>query len=307
MCIFAELLNLHYNQKPKQRMKRLFLTACAVAAIAAITSCSNDISVLSGSPAETKAIAFALDGDWQGIDEPFTRSAVAGSSMTDVWVLDYMGGVLKQQVHQASGDTDFGSPTLSLSYGEHTLYFIASSGDNPVLNTNAHTLGFGAVRDTFWESVNVNVASGTAANQSVTMNRIVTKLAIQPTDEIPANINTITIAPATWHLTFDYLTGLPTAASTDYSRTMAIPDNYKGTAGTLKINLLGFCGTSDFTTNVSVTAKDADNNTIGYAAISNAPMKRNRACRFSGTLFGNSNGLTMNVDDTWLTDYEGTW
>lgn len=290
-------------------MKKAFLMALAVAMMTTgFTSCSNDeATALSGLPEESKTVTFALDGDWQGSDEAFTRAAVSGSSMTDVWVLDYMGGVLKQQVHQASGDTDFGSPTLSLSYGEHTLYFIASGGDNPVLNTNAHTLGFGVVRDTFWESVNVNVASGTAANQSVTMNRIVTKLAIQPTDEIPANINTITIAPATWYLTMDYLTGLPTAASTDYSRTMTIPDNYKGTAGTLKINLLGFCGTSDFTTNVSVTAKDAENNTIGYAAISNAPMKRNRTCRFSGTLFGSQNGLTMNIDDTWLTDYEGTW
>lgn len=293
-------------------MKKAFLTACAVAMMTAgFTSCSNDeATVLSGLPEESKTVTFALDGDWQGADEVFaTRAAVSGSSMTDVWVLDYPDGATQPSavVHQASADDDFGAPTLSLSYGEHTLYFIASSGDNPVLNTNAHTLGFGAVRDTFWESVNVNVASGTAANQSVTMNRIVTKLAIQPTDEIPANINTITIAPATWHLTFDYLTGLPTAASTDYSRTMTIPDNYKGTAGTLKINLLGFCGTSDFTTNVAVTAKDAENNTIGYAAISNAPMKRNRTCRFSGTLFGSQNGLTMNIDDTWLTDYEGTW
>lgn len=289
-------------------MKKAFLTACAVAMMTAgFTSCSNDDSVLDDARVKTKQVTFALDGDWQGEEEAFTRAAVTGSAMTDVWVLDYMGGVLKQQVHQASGDTDFGSPTLSLSYGDHTLYFIASSGDNPVLNTNAHTLGFGAVRDTFWESVNVNVASGTAANQSVTMNRIVTKLAIQPTDEIPANINTITIAPAIWHLTFDYLTGLPTAASTDYSRTMSIPDNYKGTAGILKINLLGFCGTSDITTNVAVTAKDAENNTIGYAAISNAPMKRNRVSRFSGTLFGNSNALTLGINDEWLTEFGGTW
>jgi len=289
--------------------------AVAITTALVFTSCSTDndpaFSACDGfAVTKTTSVTFALDGDWQASDEAFaTRAAVAGSAITDVWVLDYPDGATQPSavIHQTSADGDFGAPTLSLSYGEHTLYFIASSGDNPVLNTNAHTLGFGAVRDTFWESVNVNVASGTAANQSVTMNRIVTKLAIQPTDEIPANINTITIAPATWYLTMDYLTGLPTAASTDYSRTMTIPDNYKGTAGTLKINLLGFCGTSDFTTNVAVTAKDADNNTIGYAAISNAPMKRNRTCRFSGTLFGNSNGLTMNIDDTWLTDYEGTW
>ena len=285
-------------------MKKLFLSALAVAAITAVitTSCSND-----DSSEPSVSVTFRLDGDWQGSDEAFaTRAAVSGSTMNDVWVLDYMGGTLQQTVHQSSGDDGFGAPTLSLSYGSHTLYFVTSAGESPTLNTNAHTLSFGAVRDTFWKTINVNVTSGTAANQDVTLDRIVTKVAIQPTDEVPASISTITIAPATWYLTFDYMTGNPTTAVNNFSRTLTIPESYKGTTGTLKVNLLGLCG-ADYTTNVAVTAKDADNNTIGYTAISNAPMKRNRASRYTGTLFGNSNGLTMNIDDTWLSDYEGTW
>lgn len=267
-----------------------------------ITACNNEAI----NENERKQVTFMLEGDWQSENEPFTRSAVSESSMTDVWVLDYIGAELQQTVHQSSDDDGFGAPTISLSYGSHTLYFVTSAGESPTLNTNAHTLSFGSVRDTFWKSVAVNVTSGTAANQAVTMDRIVTKVAIQPTDEVPASINSITIAPATWYLTLDYLTGNPTTAVNNFSRTLTIPDSYKGTTGTLKVNLLGLCG-ADYTTDVAVTAKDADNNTIGYAAISNAPMKRNRASRFSGTLFGNSNGLTMNIDDTWLTDYEGNW
>lgn len=287
-------------------MKQTFLVACAVAVT--ITACNNDQSVLDDSAVESKQVTFALDGDWQLSDEPFlTRAAVAGSGMTDVWVIDYTGAECQQTVHQSSGDDGFGAPTLSLTYGSHTLYFVASAGESPTLNTNVHTLSFGNVRDTFWKTINVDVTSGTATNQIVTMDRIVTKVAIHPTDEVPASINTITITPATWYLTFDYMTGNPTTAVNNFSRTLTVPDSYKGTTGNLKVSLLGLCGTSDFTTNVSVTAKDADNNTIGYAAISNAPMKRNRASRFSGTLFGNNNGLTINIDDTWLTDYEGNW
>lgn len=284
-------------------MKKLFLMALAVGLT--MTACNNE--TINENESERKQITFALDGDWQGTDEAFsTRAAVAGSTMTDVWVLDYIGAKLQQTVHQSSGDDGFGAPTLSLSYGSHTLYFVTSAGESPTLNTNAHTLSFGAVRDTFWKTINVKVTSGTAANQAVTLDRIVTKVAIQPTDEVPASINIITIAPATWYLTFDYLTGNPTTAVNNFSRTLTIPDSYKGTTGTLKVNLLGLCG-ADYTTNVAVTAKDADNNTIGYATISNAPIKRNRASRFSGPLFGNSNGLTMNINDEWLTDYEGNW
>ena len=286
-------------------MKQTIFMALAVAMT--MTACDNDQSVLDDSFIGSKQVAFALDGDWQGSDEAFfTRSAVAGSSMTDVWVFDYMGGVLKQQVHQSSSDEDFGAPTVSLDYGEHTLYFVTSCGEEPTLNTTTHTLAFTKVKDTFWKTVNVNVTSGTAANQSVTMDRVVTKLSIKPTDQVPATISTINIVMGTWYNTMDYLTGLPTAADTNYDRTLTIPESYKGTTGTFSVNITSFCG-ADYTTSVAVTAKDDENANIGYAAITSASLKRNRASRYTGTLFGNSNGLTMNIDDTWLTDYEGNW
>ena len=289
--------------------------ALAVALTTALvfTSCTNDndpaFSACEGSAVtKTASVTFALSGDWQGSDEAFsTRAAVAGSAMTDVWVLDYINGTLQQQVHQTSADADFGAPTIPLDYGEHTLYFIASCGETPTLNTTAHTLAFSKVKDTFWKSVAVNVTSGTAASQSVTLDRVVTKLIIQPTDAVPTTINTISIVLGTWYNTMDYTTGLPTAAATDYDRTLTVPDSYKGTTGMFSVNILGFCGTSDITTNVAVTAKDADNATIGYASIASASLKRNRASRYTGTLFGNNNALSLSLNDEWLTEFGGTW
>ncbi len=78
-----------------------------------------------------------------------TRSLTAdGKEMTDVWVLDYMGDVLMQQVHQVSTDDDFGQPTLTLAIGDHHLYFIASRGSGSTLNTTNHTIIFARVLDT---------------------------------------------------------------------------------------------------------------------------------------------------------------
>ena len=293
-------------------MKQLMTTALAVAITTALvlTSCSNDpaFSACDGfAVTKTTSVTFALDGDWQASDEAFaTRAAVAGSAMTDVWVLDYMAGKLHQQVHQTATDDNFGAPTVALDYGEHTLYFIASCGDTPTLNTTTHTISFAKVKDTFWKSVAVNVTNGTAANQSVTMDRVVTKLIIQPTDEVPTTINSIGLVLDTWYNTLDYLTGLPTAAGTSYDRTLTVPDQYKGTTATLSVSIHGFCG-SDFTASVAITAKDGDNATIGYASIASAQLKRNRASRYTGTLFGNNNALSLNVNDEWLTEYGGTW
>ena len=299
-------------------MRKLFLSAFAAALImtAVFTSCSNDDESVPSVPSvlsvSSVPVTFALGGDWQGSDESFAASrrrraaAVSGSSMTDVWVFDYMGGTLKQQVHQSSGDEDFGAPTVSLDYGEHTLYFVTSCGDTPTLNTTNHTLAFTKVKDTFWKSVAVNVTSGTAANQSVTMDRVVTKLIIQPTDAVPASINTISLVLGTWYNTMDYLTGLPTAADTNYDRTLTVPDSYKGTTGTFSVNITGFCG-ADFTTAIAVTAKDGENATIGYASIASAQLKRNRASRYTGTLFGNDNALSLGINDEWLSEFGGTW
>jgi len=275
-----------------------------------MTACDGYVSYMNPREEEvcSKQITFALQGDWQLTEEPFTRAAVSGSAMTNVWIFDYdQLGELVQQIHQSSADADFGAPTINLNYGSHTLYFVTSQGDTPTLNTTNHTLAFDKVKDTFWKSVNVNVTSGTAANQSVTMDRVVTKLIVKPTDQVPMTLKSVDIQLSKWYNSIDYLTGQPATATTDLVRSVAVTDNYHGTTGTIYFIVQGFCGTTDFTTNVSVTAKDADSNTIGFASIANAPMKRNRTSRFTGTLFGNSNGLTMNINDEWLSDYEGNW
>lgn len=67
-----------------------------------------------------------------------------GKAMTDLWVLDYMDGSLAQSViHQTSDQEDFGTPTLNLAVGSHHVYFIASRGKTPTLNTGAGTITFG--------------------------------------------------------------------------------------------------------------------------------------------------------------------
>lgn len=44
----------------------------------------------------------------------------AGRDMTDVWVLDYMGGTLQQTIHQTFDQDDFGTPTLELTITANT-------------------------------------------------------------------------------------------------------------------------------------------------------------------------------------------
>ena len=128
--------------------------------LAAFIACANDNDQIID--VSNVKMTFTISGDFQLTTHDFTRAITAdGKDMTDVWVLDYVNGELKQQMHQSSGDVDFGQPTLNLAIGEHHIYFVASRGASPTLDTDAHTLIFASVRDTFWKDYALNISNGT--------------------------------------------------------------------------------------------------------------------------------------------------
>jgi hypothetical protein len=173
------------------KMKKIFLMAFAVAAITACeknepsVTVNANVNIDTTPPADHATITFACQG-FEMI--PFgTRAELTadGKSMTDLWILDYQGSTLAQQLRQVSTDDDFATPTLNLSVGDHHIYFIASRGKSPTLDTDAHTLTFGTVSDTFYKDYEINVTATSSGNRTVTLERCVTKLTAIITDAIP--------------------------------------------------------------------------------------------------------------------------
>ena len=153
---------------------------------------SESVVTVSDSSAvvRTKKFTFTLKGDFSDEWKSITRGYLTadGKDLTDVWVLDYMDGALVQQVHQSDNTAEnFGKPVMNLAYGAHQVYFIASRGVNTVLDTDAHTITFGSVRDTFWKRYDVSVVATSNGNRAVTLDRVVTKLRLTFTDEVPAS------------------------------------------------------------------------------------------------------------------------
>lgn len=251
---------------------------------------------------------FAVEGDF---DMPefgaMTRALTAdGKAMTDLWVLDYMDGVLVGQLHQTAEDDDFGQPTMALDFGSHHVYFVCSRGTTPTLSTEGHSITWATTSDTFYKDYSVTVASGSSSTRSVTLERVATKLGITIADEIPAGTAYVEIMPATWYYGIDYLTGEPTAAQSAAPRTINIPSSKIGTTGT-SLSIFGLSGATEWTTDVTVTACDADDNVLGSAVISDAPFVANRATSYSGNLFSGSGNFAMTMNDTWADEHAGTW
>lgn len=279
--------------------KVLFLTAACVVFAACEKSADN--------AAEGREITFSMSG-WETDVEPLSRASLDadGQALTDVWVLDYVGGELVHQLHQVSTDADFAEPTLTLAFGEHTIYFVASRGVDPVLNTTAHSLTFGKVRDTFWKSYNCTVTGSSVSNIAVTLDRVVTRMRVNITDVVDANAATLLLKPSKWYLGLDYLSGEPTAEATDFVSSVTIPDSYKGQTG-LQASIFGFSTTAEWSADVAVECRKADNGVIGSASVSGVPFVRNRTSVLSGNLFTHGGNVSVALQTDWLDTYDMAW
>lgn len=291
-------------------MKKNLLGLMAVVLI--MTACESNPYMPYADPTEVVNkkvdITFNIDGDFTLTTAPITRALEAdGKSMTDVWVLDYVGGTLQQQLHQTSSDADFGSPKLTLGIGTHHIYFVASRSTGATLNTTDKTLTFTKVLDTFWRDYELTISSGsTVGSQNVALDRIVTKLKLIFSDELPAETSTINVTPGSWYYGFNYTTGNPTAATLSAVTTYNIPANLIGTTGNA-VSLFGFSTVSQWTTSVDVNCKTVGGDILGSASIASAPFVRNRTTEFTGPLFTSDGENTMTLNTEWLDSYQGQW
>jgi len=299
-------------------MKKKFVFFLLAASL--LTSCEKVILTESDSESETvsdgspvgnaKKFTFTIKGDFSDNWKPVgTRGYLAadGKDLTDVWVLDYQGGALVQQLHQSDNTAeDFGHPTMNLAYGSHHIYIIATRSTGATLDTDTHTLSFAKVLDTFYKDYEVSVVSTSNGNRAVTLDRVVTRLRLTFDDAISTDAATINIAPHTWHYGWNYVTGTPADTRTDQVTTITIPSSEIGKTG-VQANLFGFSSSTEWTTDIAINSKSSPSTVIGQTTITDAPFRANRITEYSGPLFGSEGAMTLSLNSSWDDAYNGTW
>lgn len=276
-----------------------------------VTNENGDKVIPEGTP-NTKKFTFTLKGDFSDIWKPVTRAAgylqADGRDMTDVWVLDYKDGVLAQQIHQSDNTADdFGKPVMQLAYGSHHVYFIVSRGSAATLNTDAHTITFGKVYDTFYKDYEVTVVNTSNGNRAVTLDRVITKLRLKFLDVIPADAAAFNITPSQWYYGLDYVTGTPTDARTSQEVSITIPDSEKGKTD-VAVNVFGFSTAAEWQTDVAFNAKKSDGSIIGQATINDVPFGANRVSEYAGRLFTSDDSeVALSLNANWQETYHGIW
>ena len=282
-------------------MKR-FLMIAAVAM--GFVSCGKEVNGIVDDENGEKLVTFNLEGNWNS--PVFTRGSLSadGKEMTDLWLFDYVDGTLVQSLHQVSTDADFGEPSPTLTYGQHKIYFVVSRGGSP--SVNGTVISWGSIRDTFWKSLSVSVGGSSSSSYSVTMERVVTKLKITATDAVPDGTATVVVLPERWYYGLDYLTGEPADLHDSEEMKATVPESYVGTTG-LAVSFFGFSSATEWTTPLTVSARDGENDIIGMVNVAAAPFMANRATEYSGSLFTSGGAFAITLNDEWDTPWTGSW
>lgn len=281
-----------------------------------MTSCSRDdgddgyaaLDISMKIPSDTiknhATITFDFGGNAFSL-HAMTRATLTELSMTDLWIFDYMGDVLQQSIHQSSTDATFGTPSLSLDYGDHTFYFVASRGSDPVVDTDAKTITWGSVRDTFHGSLSLDVQPNSGSSQSVSLLRCVGRLRISATDVIPEGATKLVVSPSSWYYGLNYQSGEGVADSPT-PLSVNIPNNYIGTTN-LVASFYTVSSASPWQTDMTVALVASDESTIGSVTISGVNFQRNHVTSYAGGIVGAGRSLTIGSDDEWVEDDSVNW
>jgi len=285
-------------------MKKMIVMAMAAAMMcgceASVNEESEEEPEWGGAVAYQRVTFDVSNAGW----EATTRGLVAdGSSMTDLWLFDYVGDQLVRTVHKTQDDSDFDAPTLIMKHGEHTVYFVASRGKTPTFSGNEIT--WAQPSDTFWKSLQLTVGTNTS-NVAVTLDRVVTKFKATINDEVPDGVEKLCITPSVWYYGLDYKTGSAVGQQST-ERVITVPASYIGTQGQLVASIYGLSNSDEWTTDVTINAKDADGNSLGSAELQDAPFRRNMTTSASGNLFAGVRVFGLTLNDEWLDSQVIEW
>jgi len=269
-----------------------------------MTACQK-VSLYDEEMPATKTITFNVNGDFGR--PTFTRATLSadGKDMTDLWIFDYIGDECVQILHQTSNDEDFGEPSMSMTYGQHHLYFVASRGSDPDVDDEEHTIVWSIVRDTFWQAAEITVGNSTATTQEVELIRKVAKLKVTINDRVPVGCSSLTITPDSWYYGIDYING--TMTFDDCSPiSVTIPNSYIGTTN-LFASFFTISDASEWTTDVTISSSGSGNSVLGSVSIDDVPLKANRSTNYSGSLFSGQKPFLITLDEEWMDDVVLTW
>jgi len=234
----------------------------------------------------------------------FTRAATDITELCtrlNVAIFDADGTKVKTVV-QKDTDSDFGTVALTLAAGTYRLVVIAHNGEGSATITSEEKVTFPSnkVTDTFYYYGDL-VVTDSQQSYDLVLARAVAMFRLMLNDEeIPSNVA---------RLKFYYTGGSSTfSPSAGYGCVNSKQTEYRTVAPGLTVfDIYTLPHTeNDVLTKLTVTALDANDNTVKERVFENVPVTRNQITRYTGPFFG-SGGSGQQSDGTFRMTANPDW
>ena len=215
-------------------------------------------------------------------------------------------GTKVKTVAQKDTDSDFGTVALSLAAGTYRLVVIAHNCDGSATITSEEKVTFpnNKVTDTFYYDGDLVVTSD-VQSYNLTLTRAVAMFRLVLTDEeIPSNVSKFKFYYVGGSSTFSPKAGYGCVNSKQTEVRSAPADIVSG----MSFDIYTLPHTEeDVLTKLTVTALDANDNTVKERVFENVPVTRNQITRYTGSFFGNGGSEGGSSDGTFRMTADPDW
>ena len=221
-------------------------------------------------------------------------------SRLNIAIFDDEGTKVKT-VAQKEGDASFGTVALTLAAGTYQLVVIAHNGEGSatISSTEKVTFPNNKVTDTFYYYGDLVVTSE-VQSYDLTLSRAVAMFRMVLTDdEIPSTVTKFKFYYTGGSSTFSPSVGYG-CVNSKQTEIRTVSDD-----GVYEIFTLPHTE-EDVLTKLTVTALDANDNTVKERVFENIPVTRNQITRYTGSFFG-SGGSGQTSDGTFRLTADPDW
>ena len=288
------------------KLSHIVWAAMLLAVFAMLAACEKPIlddgPVDGGSPGEANVVLHFTQSE----DGDFSAATRAATDITDLCsrltlAVFNADGTKVKTVAQKEGDASYGTVALSLAAGTYQLVVIAHNGDGSATITSTEKVTFpnNKVTDTFYYYGDLVVGSE-KQSYDLTLTRAVAMFRLVLTDEsIPASVAKLKFYYTGGSSTFSPAEGYGIVQSKQ-TEIRAVSED-----GIYEIYTLPHTE-EDVLTKLTITALDANDNTVKERIFENVPVIRNQVTRYTGSFFGSggsgetgSGDFRMTADPEW--------
>ena len=207
-----------------------------------------------------------------------------------------------QSKSSTATDASFGEFSFQLPVGNYKMVAIGRDvGSNDAFSlTSPEQAAYTSerVRETFSAVQPVVIASAAAVSLNVTLNRVVTKLVVESTDNQPAGVAKIRTTYGAGSKGFNPTTGLALD-----NKGFSLNNSVNATPGTtLAIKNFAFLAADEQEIDITLEVLDEKGGVLSTRVIPNVPFRRNRQTTLRGQLFSSKG--TFHLETTWLPGVE---